>query len=263
MKDTYSIIRTNQYNNKKMVLEVQRKYRRWAAARDLVSFEAVKEESDLFISADKDLTVPAKQLIEECRAVIKDYIRRCPQFEFSLQPVEAISGAAPIIKEMIKASRQANVGPMAAVAGAISEYVGRGLLNFSGEVIVENGGDIFIKSSTDRVVGIYAGSSPFSGRISLNLKASLAPVGICTSSGTVGHSLSFGKSDSVTVISRSTLRSDAAATAVANIVNTPKDIAGGIELARSIRGIRGVLIVIGKKFGAWGEVEIVKSNRVI
>ncbi len=242
------------------MLELKKEYRRWVVARDLVSFEAVKGESDLFISADKDLTVPAKQLIEECRAIIKDYIERCPQFKFSLQPVEATNGAAPIIKEMIEASQRANVGPMAAVAGAVSEYVGRGLLNFSPEVTVENGGDIFIKSSRDRVVGIYAGSSPFSGRISLKVKASSASVGICTSSGTVGHSVSFGKSDSVTVISGSAILSDAAATAIANIVKTPKDITGAIKLARSIRDIRGVLIVIGKKFGAWGEVEI-KGNR--
>jgi len=240
--------------------KIERKYRSWVASEDLVIFEVVKGESDLFISADKDLTVPAKQLIKECRSVIKDYIERCPQFKSSLQPLEATSGAAPIIKEMIEASQRANVGPMAAVAGAVSEYVGRGLLNFSPEVIVENGGDIFIKSSRDRVVGIYAGSSPFSGRISLKVKASLAPVGICTSSGTVGHSMSFGKSDSVTVISGSATGSDAAATAIANIVNAPKDIAGGIKLARSIKGIKGVLIVIGKKFGAWGEVEILRRK---
>jgi len=242
--------------------EIERKYRSWVASEDLIIFEVVKGESNLFISADKDLTVPAKQLIEECRAVIKDYIERCPQFKSSLQPLEAAgAAAAPIIREMIEASRRANVGPMAAVAGAVSEYVGKGLLNFSPEVIVENGGDIFIKSSRDRIVGIYAGSSPFSGRISLKVKASLAPVGICTSSGTVGHSLSFGKSDSVTVISGSAASSDAAATAIANIVNAPKDIAGGIKLARSIRGIRGVLIVIGKKLGAWGEVEILRLEK--
>jgi len=236
------------------------KYRRWVKSGDLVNFEVIEKETDLFISASRDLTKQAKDLVKRFRSDIQNYIVTNPEFEGVLTPIEVEGPAPQIIRDMEKAGRLAGVGPMAAVAGAIAEYVGRGLLKFSSQVLVENGGDIFIKSSRDRVVGIYAGSSPFSGRISLKVKASLAPVGICTSSGTVGHSLSFGKSDSVTVISGSAVLSDAAATAIANIVKTPKDIAGGIKLARSIRGIRGVLIVIGKKFGAWGEVEI-KGNR--
>ncbi len=243
------------------MLEVQKEYRRWAVAGDLVSFEVVRGESDLFISADRNLTSQAEQLVEECRTIIRDYIKRYPQFELSLQPLETGVGDPQIIREMIEKSKRAGVGPMAAVAGAVSEYVGKGLLTFSPEVIVENGGDIFIKSLKDRIVGIYAGDSPFSGRISLKARASLAPVGICTSSGTVGHSLSFGKADSVTIISGSAVLSDAAATAVANMIKTPEDIARGIERAKSIKGVEGVLVVIGKKFGAWGKVEIDREIR--
>ena len=242
------------------MLEVQKEYRRWVAAGGLVSFEVVRGESDLFISADRNLTSQAEQLVEECRTIIGDHIKRCPQFELSLQPLEAGAGDPQIIREMIEKSKRAGVGPMAAVAGAVSEYVGKGLLNFSPEVIVENGGDIFIKSLKDRIVGIYAGASPFSGRLSLKARASLAPVGICTSSGTVGHSLSFGKADSVTIISGSAVLSDAAATAVANVIKRPEDIARGVERAKSIKGVEGVFVVIGKKFGAWGEVEVLRCR---
>jgi ApbE superfamily uncharacterized protein (UPF0280 family) len=240
------------------MLGVQRKYRNRVRSRDLVSFRVQRKESDLLISAERDLIFEAERLTEECRKIIEDYIKRYPQFKHSLQPINTLDAPIPgVVREMLNASRLAKVGPMAAIAGAVAEYVGKGLLNFSPQVIVENGGDIFIKSSKDRIVGIYAGESILSGKISLKVAKARMPLGICTSSGTLGHSLSFGKADSVTVISDSTPLADAAATAVGNLVKAPEDISRGIELARVIKGIRGVAIIIEEKFGVWGEVEIV------
>ena len=236
----------------------KREYRSWVRSKDLVNFEVLEGESDLFLSAEKDLTAQAQQFTEECRKIIQDYIERCPWFKDSLQPIDKTPGpVAQVIKEMLNASRAANVGPMAAIAGAVAEYVGKGLLGFTSEVIVENGGDIFLKSARDRTVGIYAGESDLNGKVTIKLTKLEAGLGVCTSSGKIGHSLSFGKADSVTIISDSTPLADAAATAVGNVVKTSANINSGIERAEQINGVKGVVIIVGEKLGVWGEVEIV------
>jgi ApbE superfamily uncharacterized protein (UPF0280 family) len=133
------------------------------------------------------------------------------------------------------------------------------LLKFSEQIIVENGGDIFIKTSKQRKLGIYAGNSPFTGKMALSVEAAQTPLGICTSSGTVGPSLSFGKADAVIIFSKSTSLADAVATATGNIVSKPDDIEKGIEFAKSIDGIEGTVIIVGSLCGAWGEIAMVKA----
>jgi len=161
---------------------------------------------------------------------------------------------------MAEAAQKAGVGPMASVAGAMAEFVGNELLAFSPEIIVENGGDIYLKSLKKRIVGIYAGKSPLNGKIGLEINGQDTPLGICTSSGTVGHSLSYGKADAVIVLSKSATLADAAATAVGNLINQPADIASGIEFAKGIKGLEGVLIIKDDKIGLWGEVRICQTS---
>ena len=110
---------------------------------------------------------------------------------------------------MIFAAQAAGVGPMAAVAGALAEQVGQRLLKSTSEVIIENGGDIFIGARQILTVGVYAGGSPLSLKLGLRIDPAKGIRGICTSSGTVGHSLSFGKADAVCVLSDSCALADA------------------------------------------------------
>ena len=149
---------------------------------------------------------------------------------------------------------------MASVAGAIAEFVGSQLLAFSPEVIVENGGDIYLHSLGKRLIGIYAGKSPLTGKIGLEINGQDTPMGICTSSGTVGHSLSYGKADAVIVLSPSATLADAAATAIANRIIQPGDIPNGIEFAQSIDGLKGVIIIQDEKVGLWGEVKLCQMS---
>jgi ApbE superfamily uncharacterized protein (UPF0280 family) len=155
----------------------------------------------------------AQQLALQYRLQIENYIQQHHEFAKALSPFALDALAPPIVKEMLAAGSSAGVGPMAAVAGVIAEYVGRGLLH-SGcrEVLVENGGDIYINRCQDCTVAIFAGESSLSLRVGVKLAGHIMPVAVCTSSGTVGHSLSFGLADSVTVIARSTALADAAAT---------------------------------------------------
>ncbi len=233
-----------------------RTYRHWVRSSDLVSFTVTIKETDLYISAATNLEVKAARLVVKYRAMLGKYIELHPLFLTSLQPVPAADDAPRIVQEMCRAADMTGVGPMAAVAGAIAESVGKELLPFSPEIIVENGGDIYLKSRKERVVGIYAGKSPLSGRIGLVIRGKDTPLGVCTSSGTVGHSLSFGQADAVVVASPSVALADAAATAIGNHVADSSDIERGIDLARNIDGLSGVMIIKDDRLGVWGKVEI-------
>lgn len=236
----------------------ERAYRKWVESGDLVSFEVKERETDLLILADKDLASQAREAILTYRSDIEHYISKNPEFYTALGPVDVRGDAPGIVRAMAKASAKAGVGPMAAVAGAVSEFVGWDLLSFSDQVIVENGGDIFIKTSKKRIMGIYAGeSSPFTGSLAIEIAPSDRGFGVCTSSGTVSHSLSFGNADAVLIISDSAALADAVATLAGNTVKDRYDIEKAIELAQSIEGVRGVLIILGDKLGSWGDVKFV------
>jgi len=232
-----------------------RLYRKEHLARGLTSFTLTYKETDLWIAAKKDLSKEALEVVRRIRTELDEFISKCPSFLHSLSPIEMPKDAPPIALKMAEASKKVGVGPMASVAGAFAEAVGRELLKKSKEVIVENGGDIFLSTKKGRLVAVFAGDSPLSGRIAL--KISPGEVGVCTSSGTVGHSLSFGKADAVVVVSPDTLLADAAATALGNRVRSEEDIKKALHFAQEIPGIKGVVVVKGEKLGAWGEVELV------
>lgn len=233
-----------------------RTYRSWMRDDDLVCFEVVVKETNLFIRAEKNLRRKALRAILKHRSALEKYIRRHPEFLNSLEPIEVGAEAPYVVKEMAEAGERASTGPMAAVAGAIAECVGRELLPFSSEIIVENSGDIFLKLSKRRLIGIYAGSSPLSGRVALEIEPNETPLGVCTSSGTVGPSLSFGQADAVVVLSDSAALADAAATAIGNQIGRESDIPRGLKFARGISGVRGVVIIKGPEMGIWGRVRI-------
>lgn len=234
----------------------ERTYRRRTSTEGLVSFSVQVEQTDLLISAARDLTEPALQAIHKYRRQLESYIEIRPSFLKSMIPLEKDDLAPLIVRDMIEAAEKAGVGPMAGVAGAVAERVGRDLLPLSGNIIVENGGDIFIRMDREVHVGIFAGTSPLSNRISLKIRPERTPLGVCTSSGTVGPSLSFGRADSVTVISKTSTLADAAASSIGNLVQNYATIRKGIERAKEISGVLGVVIVIADRMGVWGEVEL-------
>ncbi len=235
-------------------------YRHWIEGKDLVAFNVTEKETDLYIRATSNLAKKARRLVLKYREQLERYIEMNPEFQTSLKPVNVPENAPAIVKEMAEAGTKAGVGPMAAVAGAIAEYAGKELLEFSPEIIVENGGDIFLKILKKRVVGIYAGKSPLTGKIGLEINPKDTPLGVCTSSGTVGHSLSFGQADAVVVLAASATLADAAATAIGNRVKQAGDINKALELARDIAGLKGAVIIIGRDIGAWGEVKLCETS---
>jgi len=232
-----------------------RTYRNHLYSHDLISFEVKVRETDLFISAECDLTEYARQSVMRFRSNIEEYARVHKGFIKSFQPIQDDNLAPPIIRDMIKASKAANVGPMAAVAGAMAQFVAKDLEAKSSQVIVENGGDIYANTKDNLRVGIFAAESLLSNKLALKIKAEDMPMGICTSSATVGHSVSLGKADAVCVLSKSATLADAAASAIGNLVKKATDIKQAIETGSRIEGVLGIVIVIGKNMGAYGIVE--------
>lgn len=239
-----------------------RSYRQRAQAENLIASHVRIKETDLHIQADKDIQRRAEELVLESRLQLEEYIIQNPSFYSSLQPITKDFTATPLIKEMFDAGRRAGVGPMAAVAGAIAEYVGKRLLKEGvEEIIVENGGDIFLSRKDVSCISIFAGESPLSNRVGIELPAQ-NPWGVCTSSGTVGHSLSLGEADSVTVVARSTSLADAVATRLGNEVGGEKsskdNVNRALAIAQDIEGVTGVVIICNEIMGAFGDVKIVK-----
>jgi hypothetical protein len=235
----------------------ERFYRNRVKSADLVSFEVKVKETDLLVSAEQKLEKETRDLVFESRHQIESYIQTHVDFLTALDPFPEDPYAPPLVKEMIERSRAAGVGPMASVAGAIAEYVGRHLLKKTNQVIVENGGDLFMKADRPVTVSIFAGTSPLSEKIALVLSPELMPLGVASSSGTVGHSLSLGKADVGCVLSSSAALADAAATALCNEIQGPKDLSGIDAWAKGIEGILGALVILGDKMATWGKIELV------
>jgi uncharacterized protein len=228
-----------------------------------VSFQAKYRETDLWIRARRDLQKEAMAIILDLRRQLEHYISRNPVFLHALAPLPEDPSAPQLIRNMLEAARAAGVGPMAGVAGAIADSVARTLKPLSSAIIVENGGDCYLDLQEEATVGVFVRpTSPFSGKVALRFLPQRFPLSICTSSGTIGHSLSFGKADAVTVVCQDGALADAAATALANSVRHPADIKSALQKAARIHSIQGALIIVRDKMGIWGDIELAPPNLI-
>jgi len=230
----------------------ERLYRLKATSGTLVSFQVQVRQSDLYIRAFSDLSNIALDSLLRHREHLESYIAAHPGFVEALEPLPLDPLAPPVVRDMLEAAVAAGVGPMAAVAGAMAEAVGRDLLPHSPEVLVENGGDIFLKTASPATISLFAGPSPLSERVGLLIRPEDTPLGVCTSSGSVGHSLSFGRADAACVIAPSAALADAAATALGNMIREPLDIEAAIDRVSAIPGVLGCVVIQGTTMGASG-----------
>ena len=232
-----------------------RNYRKQMRSDDLIHFNVSIGETDLFVSAEKDLSDLISKTVAKYRKILLEYQDKA--FFESFEPVSVSDSAHPMIKYMSRAAEISGTGPMASVAGAIAEYTARDIAPYSRELIIENGGDIYIRSGKNRRIRIFAGDSVLSNKITLEIESGQTPIGVCTSSGTVGHSFSYGKADAVVVLSPDIILADALATAAANIIKKPEDIEASIQFIKNIEHTTGVLIIIKDKLGIWGDIRLV------
>jgi ApbE superfamily uncharacterized protein (UPF0280 family) len=236
---------------------VERVYRN-IAAPDLLKFRICAGESDLMVLAARDIRAELLKWLKYYRRQLKQYIAAHPGFATALSPLAPDPEAPQLAQWMMTAACKAGVGPMAAVAGAIAGTLGKTITAAaSPDLIIENGGDIYLRSLRERIVAVYAGRSPVSHQIGLRFPARPEGIAICASAGTVGPSLSFGKADAAVIIAPDAALADATATATANRVQTAADLETALAFAREITGITGALIIKDDKIAAWGSVELV------
>ncbi len=194
----------------------------------------------------------------EHRRQLESYIRRRPDFLMSLKPISVESTAPLIVRRMGEAATLADVGPMAAVGGAIADLAVEAAMSSGAHgVLVEDGGEISIDGEYAFTVAIGAGESPLSYRIGFRLSEEFYPIGIATSSATVGHALSFGIADAATVVSRNATLADAFATKLCNSVNgrtVEEAMKSGIDTAENCEEILGALIIIGDRIALIGDL---------
>lgn len=228
------------------------------AGKPLISERWAYKQTDVLIKADdREAVEGAKRSIIRHRNDLERYIARNPLFELSLEPVEVEADAPRVVRLMAEAAELAGVGPMAAVAGALAQLAVEGAVAAGARnVLVDNGGDIFIHGDRSYTVAIHAGTSPLSNKLALEVDAERLPIAICTSSATVGPSLSFGEADAATLLASSGALADAAATAVCNATRGNPELAikAGMERARAMAGIRAALIICGEHLGSWGDL---------
>ena len=224
-----------------------------------------KETRILVKASTREAVEVALKAAFEARREVERYVLKYPEFRYSLEPVKLAGQHPRIIHLMLEASELAGVGPFASVAGAIAQVACEAGAEYceKGGILVENGGDIQIMGKRSFRVGIYAGNSPLTGKISFLVRENDLPAGICTSSGTVGPSLSFGESDATVVVADEASLADAAATAIGNEVRGEgeESVKRGLEKFESIPGLRGCLIIRGKIAGVKGKLPEITSSR--
>lgn len=225
----------------------------------MVSFTATVKETDLWLLAHEDLTRQTERAILDQRRGLEAYIAQRPEFASSLEPLPPDAMAPPLAKAMLAAGEAAGTGPMAAVAGAIAQAVGQELLKLSPQVVVENGGDLFLAVERELTVGIHAGDSPLSGKLGIKLAPADMPRCLATSSGSVGHSLSLGRADAACIAAADGALADAVATATGNRVQNRADVAAAVEWASQIPGVLGAVVIHQDRMAAWGQMELVET----
>jgi len=205
------------------------------------------KETFVWITADEKKYIEiAKEAIKQRRKELERFVRWHPYFLVTLESyrIEERDKIPAIVIRMIESAGKFGIGPMSAVAGTLAEFAVDAMRDAGAtHAMVDNGGDVALISNREVLVGIYAGESPFSNRIALKINPSSSLLGICTSSGTVGHSISFGTADAATVISNSASLSDAAATALCNSVTDAHSIPKSFHSIKHAEGIEGALII--------------------
>jgi ApbE superfamily uncharacterized protein (UPF0280 family) len=241
----------------------QRTYRNQFSQQRFRSFVVNYKETDLWIGVDpasfrKDMKEFSFLKIKELRSEVEAYLLKDPVFGKTFDPHRVEPNAPEIVKVMAEAACRAGVGPMAAVAGAFSEAVGRHLLEHYKiqELVVENGGDIFLKIDRNLLISVYAGNSSLSEKIGIEIPADLSPLGVCTSAGTVGPSISLGKSDATMIVCRNTALADALASTFGNMVQVPEDVQSVTQQTERFPEILSTVIICRDKIGICGQFEM-------
>jgi ApbE superfamily uncharacterized protein (UPF0280 family) len=231
-------------------------YRILVDSRSKFSWKVKYKYSDLLIVSDKDISLRILPVLFDFYTIIEKFSESHPSFTKTFNPYIPDNDFPNIIKKMCDESAVFNVGPMASVAGAVCEYLASELARDNPYLAIENGGDIYIKSSKDITAGLFVKNRYFKDNLKIKIRKKILPCGIASSSGTLGHSLSLGKADLASAVCRSAILADSAATAACNMINTKDDIEKVINHFKDFKEIEGLVLIKDDKIGLYGNIEL-------
>jgi len=221
------------------------------------------KETIVTIVADQELYITkAKKSIHYHRAALERFIAFDPFFRSTLEPYDCPENAPEVVKRMIIAGNTMGIGPMSAVAGTIASLAVEAMVDAGATfAIVDNGGDIALINDRPVTIGVYAGASPIKD-LAFRLPCHDRITGICTSSGTVGPSISFGMADAAIIFSDDVALADAAATALGNATSIGKEaVEKAFDVVKPVSGIKGAIVIQGEYIGMWGDIpEMVRAD---
>ncbi|MEA1986898.1 MAG: UPF0280 family protein [Candidatus Marinimicrobia bacterium] len=240
-----------------------RDYRKFMQSGRFDSFIVKYKEIDLWIGVSRGaisekLKEFALEKIKKLRDELDEYIKHNSFFLTSLETIKPNDDMPSSVKEMCEISEKTGIGPMSAVAGYFAEFIGKEIKKrFKlDEIVIENGGDIFLDIIESLTITIYAGDSPLSEKVGINIDCKFSPLGISTSSGTVGHSLSFGKADAVMIACKNSALADSFATKFCNAIKSVDDIDSVLKLTKEYSDIISAVIIYGEKIGVRGKFDV-------
>lgn len=240
-----------------------RTYRKHFNNERFQSFVVEYKETDLWIGVDppsfneKMKELALKKVIQLWKKFEAYFIEE-PEFQKTLNPFKPGKSAPVEAVEMANSATKAGIGPMSAVAGLFAQEVGHEIIQnfYVNELVIENGGDFYLILKKDLLLSVYAGDSPLSEKIGVVVPYIQTPMGICTSAGTVGHSLNFGKADAVMVACKSTTLADSLATAIGNMVKSPGNVEEVLTISEQYYEILSLVIICEDKLGIRGNFEV-------
>ena len=222
----------------------------------IYKYHFLEKESDVtLISESKTAILKAKEHLLRNRLILEKFIKKNETFLTSLLPIK-IKTEFEIINLMSEASVLCDVGPMAAVAGAFADLMLQSM-NSPEVALVENGGEIAIETKEALKIALFAGYNQLNLNLGFLIQEKDCPIGIGTSSATIGHAISLGQADAVTIFASNATLADAAATRVANEVkgfNIEKSIKDALDIAENLEGVKGAFICRGNKVGQVGNL---------
>ncbi|MBC7085218.1 MAG: UPF0280 family protein [Methanomethylovorans sp.] len=214
------------------------------------------KETIVTIVADNEFYIQkAKESIRYNRSVLENFIAHDPFFRTTLEPYDCPENAPEVILRMVHAANAMGIGPMSAVAGTIASMALEAMVDLGATyAIVDNGGDIALINDRPVIIGVYAGTSPVKD-LAFRLPCHNHITGICTSSGTVGPSISFGMADAAIVFSDDVSLADAAATALGNATHIGKNaVEKAFDVIKPVHSIKGAMVIQGEYIGMWGHI---------
>ncbi|MFX1238930.1 MAG: UPF0280 family protein [Promethearchaeota archaeon] len=223
-----------------------------------------EKESDITIISNSNAAIlKGKKSFYTHRSALEKYILKDNEFLTSFVPVSVITNEKVVVL-MAEAAYICEVGPMAAVAGAIADLMIadmkiRDETDYipAKDALVENGGEIIVDSSVPIKIALYAGKNELNLNLGFLIEKKDCPIGMGTSSATIGHAISLGEADAVTIFAQNAALADAAATRIANLVkgdDIEKSIKKGLDAVDDIEGVSGAFISRKNKVGQVGKL---------